>query len=95
MSILTKLFGHQEIGMHMIFYIKLGENFRGKARMVDGGHTTKTPSSVTYSSVVLLHLVRILLMIAALNDIDLQAADIKNAYLTIPCRENIWTRAGT
>ena len=32
-------------------------------------------------------------MIAALNDIDLQAADIENAYLTAPCRQKIWTRA--
>ena len=48
-----KLIGHQEIGLHMIFDIKLGENFRRKARMVARGHTTKTPSSVTYSSVVL------------------------------------------
>ena len=33
-------------------------------------------------------------MIAALNNLDLQAADIENAYLTAPCRENIWTRSG-
>ena len=46
------LIGHQEIGLHMIFDIKLGENFRRKARMVAGGHTMKTPSSITYSSVV-------------------------------------------
>ena len=47
-----KLIVHQEIGMHMIFDIKLGENFRRRARMVAGGHNMKTPSSVTYSSVV-------------------------------------------
>ena len=39
--------------------------------MVSGGHTTKTPSSVTYISVVLQDLVDIMLMIAALNDLDL------------------------
>ena len=33
-------------------------------------------------------------MIAALNNLDLQAANIENAYLTAPCREKIWTRAG-
>ena len=52
-----KMFGHQEIGLHMIFDIKLYENFRRKARMVAGGHTTKTPSSVTYSSVLFLYLI--------------------------------------
>ena len=68
----------------MIFDIKLCENFRRKARMVAGGHTMNTPSSVTYSSVVLQDLVIIMLMIAALNNLDLQAADIENAYLTAP-----------
>ena len=33
-------------------------------------------------------------MIAALNDLDLQAADINNAYLADPFRKKIWTRAG-
>ena len=78
----------------MIFNIKLGENFRRKAIMVSGGHTTKTTSSVTYSSVVSRYLVQIMLMIAALNDLDLQDADIENTYLTAPCREKIWTRSG-
>ena len=35
-----------------------------------------------------------MLMVVALNDIDLQAEDIENSYLTAPCREKIWTRAG-
>ena len=78
----------------MIFDIKLGENSRRKDRMVAGGHTKKTPSSVTYISVVSRDLLRIMLMIAELNNLDLQAVDIENAYLTAPCRENIWTRAG-
>ena len=33
-------------------------------------------------------------MIAALNNLYLQAADIENAYPTAPCSENIWARAG-
>ena len=36
-----------------------------------------------------------MIMIAALNDIDLQAADTKNAYLTAPCSKKIWTRSGS
>ena len=44
--------------------------------MVAGGHTTKTTSSVTYRSMVLRDLVQIKIMIAALNDLDLQAVDI-------------------
>jgi hypothetical protein len=32
--------GYQEIKCHMIFDVKLGENFRRKARYVAGGHVT-------------------------------------------------------
>ena len=86
--------GYQKINCHMIFDIKMGENFRRKARMVAGGHTTDTPSSITYSSVVSRDSVRIALTIAALNGLNVRACDIQNAYLTAPCREKIWTVAG-
>ena len=86
--------GFQHIDCHLIFDIKFAENFRRKARMVAGGHQTVTPSALTYSSVVSRDSIRILLMIAALNDLDIRACDIQNAYLTAPCREKIWTIAG-
>ena len=70
------LFGYKQISTHMIFDIKLGENFRRKARLVADGHKTDPPSSVTYSSVVSRDSVRICLPIAALNDLDLQAAEM-------------------
>jgi hypothetical protein len=86
--------GYQYIDCHMIFDIKMGENFRRKARMVAGGHKTVTPAALTYSSVVSRDSVRIALTIAALNDLKVLACDIQNAYLTADCREKIWTRAG-
>ena len=46
------LVGYQKVRCHVIWDIKLGENFRRKARLVPGRHTTDTPSSLTYSSVV-------------------------------------------
>jgi hypothetical protein len=55
---------------------------------------TETPSSLTYSSVVSRDSVRIALLIAALNDLNVMACDIQNAYLTAPCREKICTIAG-
>ena len=60
--------------------------------MVAGGHTTKTPSLVTYSYFVSRYLVIIMIMVAALNGLDLQAADIKTNDLTAPYRESIWMR---
>ena len=89
-----RLVGYQEIGCHMVFDIKMDGDFTRKARLVAGGHMTDTPSSITYSSVVSRESVRIAFLIAALNDLDIFAADIGNAYLNAPCREKIWTLAG-
>ena len=86
--------GYQKICCHMIFDVKLGENFRRKARFVDGGHTTEMPTSLTYSSVVSRDSVRIILLIAALNGLKIMACDIQNAYLAADCQEKIWTYAG-
>ena len=90
----ANLVGYQRITTHFIFDIKLGENFRRKSRLVADGHKTQAPRSITYSSVVARDSVRICLLLAALNDLDIQAADIENAYLTAPCRERCWTIAG-
>jgi hypothetical protein len=86
--------GYQQITCHMIFDVKMGENFRRKVRFVADGHKTKTPAAMTYSSVVSRDSVRIALTIAALNDLDILACDIQNAYLTAECRERVWTTAG-
>ena len=52
--------GYQQIRNHMVFDIKM-ENFRRKARLVAGGHMTKTPATLTYASVVSRESVRIAL----------------------------------
>ena len=36
----------------------------------------------------------IMLLVAALDNLDIQEADIENAYLTVPCREKVWMRGG-
>jgi hypothetical protein len=38
--------------------------------------------------------VRIAFLAAALNDLDIMACDVSNAYLNAPCREKIWFVAG-
>jgi hypothetical protein len=55
------LIGHQSITCHLIFDVKLGENFRRKARCVAGGHMTDAPKTLTHSSVVSRDSVRIAL----------------------------------
>ena len=53
-----------------------------------------SPAEITYSSVVTRDSVRIAFMIAALNDIDILATDIGNAYLNADPREKVYTTAG-
>ena len=86
--------GYKYCGTHMIFDIKMDGKFTRKARLVADGHTTDTPNSLTYSSVVSRESVRLGLLIASLNDLDISACDIGNAYLNADCREKLWTIAG-
>jgi hypothetical protein len=85
--------GYQYIDCHMVFDVKL-DGFRRKARMVAGGHMTEAPAVMTYASVVSRESVRIALTLAALNDLQVKASDVMNAYLTAPCEEKIWTILG-
>ena len=55
---------------------------------------TETPKLMTYSSVVGRETVCIALTIAALNNLQVKAGGVMNAYVTAPCSENIWTVLG-
>ena len=55
---------------------------------------TDSPDALTYSSVVSRESIRIGFLIAALNGLDVLAADIGNAYINAPCKEKIWTIGG-
>ncbi len=85
--------GYQKIPCHMIFDIKM-DNFRHKARLVAGGHMTKAPATITYASIVSCETVRIALLMAALNDLNVKVGDVLNAYITAPITEKVWTVLG-
>ena len=55
---------------------------------------TEAPAVMTYASVISRETVCIVLTIAALNDLEVKASDVQNAYLTAPCAEKIYTRLG-
>ena len=59
-----------------------------------GGHTTEAPATLTYSSVISRNSVWIALTVVVLNELEVMACDIQNAYLTANCRAKIWTQAG-
>ena len=65
-----------------------------KARYVAGGHLTDVPTHMTYSSVVGRETVRIGMLMAALNGLELLAGDIQNAFLEAPTKEKIFFYAG-
>jgi len=84
--------GYKKISLHMVFDIKM--DLSRKARLVAGGHMTEVPHNLTYSSVVSRESVRIMFLIAALNDLEILSADIGNAYLNAPNREKVYATAG-
>ena len=49
---LSKLAGYKKITGHVIFEVKLEENFRRKACYVADGHKTKALAALTYSIIV-------------------------------------------
>jgi hypothetical protein len=66
-------------------------DFTRKARWVLDGHLTASPIGSTYAGVVSRESVRIAFTYAALNGLDVFAADIRNAYLQAPssCKDYI------
>jgi hypothetical protein len=69
--------GYQQIPCHIVFDVKM--DFTRKARFVAGGHVTHPPSTQTYASVVSRESVRIALLLASINDMDVMSADIQGA----------------
>ena len=88
----AKPVGYQQIKCHLVFDVKM--DFTRKARFVAEGFRTDPPASITYASVVSRESVRIAFLLAALNDLDLLAADCEGAYLNAPCREKVFFEAG-
>ena len=86
--------GYTFILCHMIFDVNM-EDFRYKARLVAGGHMTKTPSTTTYASVVSSEIVILGLMLASLNALEVKCGNVENAYITVPFTEKVWSILGT
>ena len=69
-------------------------DFTRKARWVAAGHKTPDPIRSTYAGLVSKESVKIAFTYAALNDLDVFAADIQNAYLQAPCSEKYYITCG-
>ena len=84
--------GFKEITCHLVFDVKM--DLTRKARYVAGGHLTDPPSSMTYASVISRDSVRIAFSLVALNDLNVLAGDIQNAYLHAGTKEKLFFYAG-
>ena len=70
--------GPKLIPYHIIFDVKL--DLTRKARLVTGGHRNKfVPSYITFSTGASRDSVRIIFLVAALNELDVMSADVGNA----------------
>ena len=66
----------------------------GKARWVEDGHRSPKPYKSTYAGIVRKESVRIALIYAALNELDVMTADIQNTYLQAPSSEKYYIIRG-
>ena len=83
---------HEYVPCHLVFDVKMDGTF--KARFVAAGCRTSDPEGSTYAGVVSRETVRLALLYAALNELNISAADILNAYLTAPASQKLWTKCG-
>jgi hypothetical protein len=84
--------GYKKIDCHMVYNVKI--DLTRKAWLVAGGHQTDVPKESVYSNVVSRDSVRIAMTIASLNNLNVLAADVQNAYLNTPTKEKCNTIAG-
>ena len=82
------------IKCHIVWNVKLGENFRQKACLVVKGHMMDAPSMSIYLLVVSQYSIQIVLLIAILNNLKILACNEQNVYLLADCCEKYYTIAG-
>ena len=84
--------GYKKIRVHFIFDVK--HDGHHKAQCIAGGHLTDMPIDSIYSGVVSLWGLRMVAFISELNNLELWATDIGNAYLEALMTEKIYIMAG-
>ena len=84
--------GYQEIGCYPIFDIK-ATTLTHKGRFVAGGHKMDKPAAMIYASVISRESVRIALLVADLNKLDVFSDNVHNTYLNAPPREKSWLKS--
>lgn len=84
--------GYKKASGHLVWDVKM--DFTRKARWVKDGHKTADPEGSNFAGVVSRDSIRIVFTYAALNGLDICAADIKNAYIQAPTSEKHYIICG-
>jgi len=84
--------GYKKTRVHMVYAVK--QDGRHKARLVAGGRLTETPINSVHSSVVSLRGIQLLTFVAGLNDLEVWATDIGNAYFESYTQEKVYIIGG-
>ena len=84
--------GWKKSSGHLIWYVKM--DFTRKACWVKYGHRSPDPKESNYAGVVSRDSVIISPTYAAMNDMDVTAADIQNSYLQAPSSEKNYVICG-
>ena len=84
--------GWKPVSGHIIWDVKM--DFTRKARWVLDGHKTPSVTGSTFAGVVSRDSVRIALTYAALNELQVCAADIRSAYLQAPSSQKDYVICG-
>jgi hypothetical protein len=83
---------HQRIRVHFVFDVK--HDLHRQSRLVAGGHMTAPPKDSIYSGVVTLRSLILCMFLGELNGLDVDAADVGNAYLMAYTKEKLFIIAG-
>ena len=78
------------VPVHWVFDVKF--DLRRKARLVAGGNWLDPGAIDTFSGVVSIENVRIAMFLSELNNMELEATDIGNAFLNAEPREKVYTK---
>ena len=84
--------GYTKVSGHLILSVKM--DFTRKARWVLDGHKTPAPLGSKYAGVVSRESIQNAFTYAALNDLDVCMADIRNAYLQSPTSQKDYIICG-
>jgi Reverse transcriptase (RNA-dependent DNA polymerase) len=87
----TPTSGYKKIHCHMV-YVK--HDGRHKSCLVAGGHLTDPNTESVYSGVVSLRGIRLVVLLAELNGLELWGADVGNAYLEAETKEKVYLVGG-